>query len=50
MDDNAIRFVVGDEFCEIGIQMLNHIRADAMRSLTPFAPIGDGGEGDGFAF
>lgn len=41
VDDDAVGFVFGDELVQVFVKMFDHVRADAMRALTPFAPVGN---------
>src|SRR5688572_6378373 len=39
MDNDTITLRTSDELIEICVEMLDHVRADGMRLLTPLAPI-----------
>ena len=45
MDGDAVALRVVDELVEIGIEMLDHIRADGVGALTALAPVGQRLEG-----
>jgi hypothetical protein len=50
VDDDAVGFVLGDELVQVFVEMFDHVRADAMRALTPLAPIGNGFKRNGASF
>src|SRR5688572_4892743 len=47
MDDHTILFILPNELVKIFIEMLDHLRADRVRTLSSLAPIRNGLERQG---